>query len=172
MQAGHSIQFFLQRLVEALYWFNPLVWWSSHQAIAHREFYCDYYSVKDESEVASYLKGLLHLAEKDSQPVSSFSTGLSFKNKQSVLQQRIDKLMNRNWNEPEWNETGYKKHSRLILLSFLILLAVWVPLNTDSTGRSLFSPWPSWSARTLQSLGISVRDYEIDGHRLHGHHHE
>ena len=37
----HPLHLFLQRLVEAIYWFHPLVWWASRQAAAAREFRCD-----------------------------------------------------------------------------------------------------------------------------------
>ncbi len=172
IQAGHSLHFFLQRLVESIYWFNPLVWYSSRQAIAHREIYCDHLSVQKEGEVSTYLKSLLHLAEKDPQSTSSLSTGLSLNNQTSLLKQRIEIILARKWNHKDLDFSGYKVMLILITLGFAISLGIWIPLNTQSTNRGLFSPWPSWSAKTLQSIGISVRDYEIDGHRIREHNHQ
>jgi hypothetical protein len=52
-----------------------------------------------------------------------------------------------------------------------ICVLVWLPVNPRASRRADWSPWPRWSAQTLDALGMPVRDYEIDGHRLDGHEH-
>ena len=54
-----------------------------------------------------------------------------------------------------------------VLIACAAMTMLWVPIDLGASTRSLWSPWPSWSARALQSVGIAARDYEIDGHRLH-----
>lgn len=49
---------------------------------------------------------------------------------------------------------------------------IWVPVNPEASCRSWWLPWPAWSASALHATDISVRDYEIDGHRLQPHEHE
>ena len=63
LSAQHPLRLFLQRIVEALFWFHPLVWWSSRQAAAAREFRCDAQAVDSQQEVAVYLQSLLRLIE-------------------------------------------------------------------------------------------------------------
>ncbi len=51
----------------------------------------------------------------------------------------------------------------------LLCLSIWLPVNPRASRRAEWSPWPRWSARSLNAIGIDVRDYEVDGHRLDGH---
>jgi hypothetical protein len=37
---------------------------------------------------------------------------------------------------------------------------VTVPLDPLSSSRSVWSPWPSWTAEMLHCFGYTLRDYE------------
>jgi hypothetical protein len=52
-----------------------------------------------------------------------------------------------------------------------LCMLIWLPVNPRASRRADFSPWPAWTARSLDAIGMPVRDYEIDGHRLDGHEH-
>ena len=56
-------------------------------------------------------------------------------------------------------------------IAIAAMLLIWIPLDVAASTRSAWSPWPTWSARALQAVGLSARDYEIDGHRLWPHDH-
>ncbi len=90
----HPLYLFLQRMVEAIYWFHPLTWWASRQAAAAREFRCDQDSVRSRQEVASYLRSLLRLIESKLHPPGRLPAGIGFMGDASLLSQRADKLGN------------------------------------------------------------------------------
>lgn len=169
LKAAHPLHLFLQRLVEAFFWFHPLVWWSSRQAIFSRESHCDNHSVTCNNDAIVYLQCLLRLAKQRHLKWSSLTTGFSFTTSSSLIQQRATLLATHDWDSPRLQGNG---HWGLIsILGISILSAsLWIPLDISETNRSLWSPWPRWSANSLHAIGISVRDYEIDNHRLQSHH--
>ena len=59
-----------------------------------------------------------------------------------------------------------------VAFAAVTMVAVWIPVDISASARSLWSPWPAWSAQALQAVGIRARDYEIDAHRLHAHRHD
>ena len=62
-QANHPLQLFLQRIVEILFWFHPLIWWASRQAAWSREFHCDAAAVTTAERGGVLPRGLLRMAE-------------------------------------------------------------------------------------------------------------
>ncbi|MCA9016443.1 MAG: M56 family metallopeptidase, partial [Planctomycetaceae bacterium] len=171
LRAGHPLHLFLQRLVEAVFWFHPLVWWSSRQAVYSREFFCDNQSVHSSREALVYLKSLLHFAERQKTGWNSLSAGFVFRNSPSLIQQRVSRLTSRDWSGSP-AKTADRWTIAVILITALLSLLLWVPLNVSASNRSFWSPWPSWSTHVLHSMGIPARDYEIDGHRLRPHDHD
>ena len=57
------------------------------------------------------------------------------------------------------------------VIAIAAMLLLWIPVDVAASTRSAWSPWPTWSARVLQAVGVAARDYEIDGHRLRPHDH-
>ena len=170
LQAGHPLQLFLQRLVEALFWFHPLIWWSSRQAIRSREFYCDSRVIHSREDVLVYLKSLLHLVEKQNTDQRTLTAGFAYQNSSSLIQQRIRHLTTiQQLNRVQRQRFFWS--GAVILLSALFCFIVWIPVDVSASDRSFWSPWPHWSTNILQSVGIVARDYEIDGHRLRPHEH-
>jgi len=170
LRAAHPLHLFLQRLVEAVFWFHPLVWWSSRQAVCSREFYCDNQSVHSSNEALVYLKSLLHFAEQQKRGWKTLSAGFAFKNSPSLIQQRAHRLTTCDWSSSQ-TLTRYRWDIPVILATALLSVLLWAPLNVSASHRSFWSPWPSWSSHVLHSIGIPARDYEIDGHRLRPHEH-
>ena len=163
---AHPLWLFVQRLIEATLWFHPAVWWAGRQASATREFACDHQAAPTPESAAALLRSLLRLAQLDCRltpsSLASAATGAS----PSVLAERARRLSGA-------NVARSHGHARLnwtlvpVLISCAAVTMLWVPIDFGASTRSLWSPWPSWSARALQSVGITARDYEVDGHRLH-----
>ncbi len=166
LRRAHPLWLFVQRLIEATLWFHPAVWWAGRQASATREFACDRQAAPTPETAAALLRSLLRLARLGCRPspssLASAATGASA----SVLAERARRLAGA-------SDTLTRGHLSVnwtlmpVLIACAAMTMLWVPIDLGASTRSLWSPWPSWSARALQSVGIAARDYEIDGHRLH-----
>jgi beta-lactamase regulating signal transducer with metallopeptidase domain len=169
LRANHPFYLFLQRLVEILYWYHPAVWRASRRAALQREFIADGGAVRSRTEAIEYLKGLMMLAE--CQAASpNLPIGLALKESASQIQERIQRLVAR-----DWNSTQRAVQNRWIIKFAAIAclcMVTWLPISVAASSRGLWSPWPQWSAGALRELGIEVRDYEIDSHRVLHHHHD
>jgi len=162
----HPLHLFLQRIVEAVYWYHPLVWWASRRAAAAREIRCDWLAVRNRQEVADYLRSLLRMIEAQVSPPVPLPAGLGFVGNQSLLYQRTLALTQHSDNSSSPCNRGL---GGAIILAIIVGILVWLPVNPLASRRSLWSPWPRWSAHVLDTSGIAVRDYEVDGHRLQPH---
>jgi bla regulator protein BlaR1 len=169
LRRHHPLHLFLQRLVEAIYWFHPLVWWSSRQAAAAREFQCDRDAVTSRNDVAVYLRSLLRLVELQLNAPSLLPAGLGFLGNGSLLGRRANLLAD-SFDSPIKSQSRWRPVLALAAAVFACAL-VWLPVNPRASRRADWSPWPNWSARSLEAVGIDVRDYEVDGYRLDGHEH-
>lgn len=163
----HPLHLFLQRLVEAIYWFHPLVWWASRQAAAAREIRCDRDAVGSREDVAAYLRSLLRLIEMQFSGPSLLPAGLGFVGDASLLSRRANLLAD-SFDKPVVPNSRWRAILALVAAAAVCAL-VWLPVNPRASRRAEWSPWPRWSARSLDAVGVQVRDYEIDGHRLDGH---
>jgi bla regulator protein BlaR1 len=63
LQTGHPLQVFLQRSVEIVFWFHPMVWWASREWSMAREFHCDDEAIQSRGDIVQYLKTLLQIVE-------------------------------------------------------------------------------------------------------------
>jgi beta-lactamase regulating signal transducer with metallopeptidase domain len=169
LRLQHPLHLFLQRLVEAIYWYHPLVWWASRQAAAAREFRCDRETVHSRREVGDYLRSLLRLIESQVSAPSRLPAGLGFLGDTSLLSRRAAALAD-TLDQPV-KPTRRWRPTIAPLIAAGICILVWLPVNPLASRRATWSPWPAWSARALDASGITVRDYEVDGHRLSKHPH-
>jgi len=164
LRLQHPLHLFLQRMVEAIYWFHPLVWWVSRQAAAAREFRCDREAVNSRCEVADYLRSLLRLIESQVTAVSRLPAGLGFLGDSSLLSRRAS-LLAESLDSPIVRNSGWRP-AVVLLTAACLYVVLWLPVNPLASQRADLSPWPSWSTRALDAIGIPLRDYEVDGHRL------
>ena len=95
LRLQHPLHLFLQRLVEALFWFHPLVWWASREAAAERELRCDRDAVRSKVEVADYLRSLLRLIEYKTAPPERLPAGMGFMGDATLLSKRAGALAER-----------------------------------------------------------------------------
>jgi bla regulator protein blaR1 len=167
LQAQHPLGLFLQRLVEVIYWFHPLVWYASRRAAGAREFRCDRSVVQSRQDLANYLRSMLRLIESQTSPPSRLPAGLGFLGDSKLLCKRADVLVA--WVEKRTDSSLQRKAAIAVLTAAGLCMFLWVPLNPLASRRSWWSPWPACSANALDATGIRVRDYEIDGHRLQPH---
>jgi beta-lactamase regulating signal transducer with metallopeptidase domain len=169
LRRQHPLHLFMQRLVEAIFWFHPLVWWASRQAAAAREIRCDRDAVSSRQDVAAYLRSLLRLIEMRLNEPALLPAGVGFLGDSSLLGRRANLLVESFDKQVEPSARWRPIFAFGLALAFCIL--VWLPVNPLASRRAEWSPWPRWSAQTLDAVGLPVRDYEIDGHRLDGHEH-
>lgn len=170
LRAGHPLALFLQRLVEMVFWFHPLVWWASRQAELHREFHCDRAANRDKQETIHYLRCLLRLCEIAPEQRFGLPASLKFQGSRSLLRQRVARLTDLDHHAmPRGLSSRWDR--AVLVIAGLLALGVWLPVNVTASSRSPWSPWPTWSARVLLECGFAARDYELDGHRLRPHEH-
>ena len=172
LQLRHPLMLFLQRLVEIGFWFHPLVWWASRAAATQRELAADRIANRSAAEVAAFLRCLLRLSVPALPASPVLPIGLTlFTRDPSTLTQRVEQLLAIDWTlcgrSAAPAETSRLPGRKLLLVMVsMFVTAIWIPLNARATGRTFFSPWPSSTATLLQEIGISVRDYELDSHRV------
>jgi beta-lactamase regulating signal transducer with metallopeptidase domain len=162
LRTGHPMQLFLQRLVEIIFWFHPMIWWASHRSALVREFACDEAAVRSPSDIVTYLKSLLKVVEHAAEAKGEAPTSLTFGGGKSVVAARARRLVQ------VANPTGRTKRLKISGLAAALALALaavpsaiaWLPLNALASPRSAFSPWPMWSSGILHDLGVHARDYE------------
>ncbi|MGD9722678.1 MAG: M56 family metallopeptidase [Pirellulales bacterium] len=82
----------LQRLVEVLLFFHPLVWWCSRQMRIEREMCCDELALVALGDRAVYAKALTYLAQQQS-PVCEPLWGVGMGGPQMVLLKRIRNVL-------------------------------------------------------------------------------
>lgn len=160
LRGGHPLHLFLQRLVETVFWFHPLVRWASREMALAREFACDDAAVSSRRDVIVYLKMLLAIAERG-QVCESEGALLFFGRSASIVARRGRRLVE----QLEQGRTVPSSRARiasqaLVGLASLVSVAAWAPCDVLASGRMLWSPWPSWSAGVLHSFEIPARDYE------------
>ena len=164
LQYGHPLSLFVQHLALAVFWFHPLVWWAVRQSARYREFVCDAAAAGTRDETADYLRGLLRLAQSrmNRRPVGA--VGVALAEDATLLAERAARL------EVAWGtpDSGRTSDWQVVpfLLAVLLFLTLRVPIDPNASRRSAWSPWPKWSAQWLHTLGIPVRDYEIDNRRF------
>lgn len=172
LRSRHPMMLFLQRLVEIGFWFHPLVWRASRAAAKQRELSADRNANNSRADAVSFLRCLMRLSASSLHRFPDFPIRLNlFSNDESTVRHRVDQLLAIDWTLPQRSEAASRnseilKGAGLLVLTGLMATAIWIPLNPQATGRTLFSPWPASTATLLHEVGISVRDYELDSHRV------
>ncbi|MFN9720779.1 MAG: M56 family metallopeptidase [Planctomycetota bacterium] len=171
LNAKHPLRLFLQRLLEIGFWFHPLVWLSSREASLQRELASDLMANLNVVQAKTFLRGMVRLAEQRSHRTPGLAAGLGFGGAgRSMIQRRVDQILTRDWTSDLRSMTSLPKRYQLALgVTTLLAAIIWIPLNSEATGRTILSPWPSITAAALHEAGLEVRDYELDRHRLHEH---
>ncbi len=93
LQAGHPVSLFLQRMVEILFWFHPMVWATSYRANAARELVCDFEACDTAKSAACLLQALYRLSELRTGKRPALPAELAFASDHSILQSRVGQLL-------------------------------------------------------------------------------
>lgn len=171
LKTGHPLQLFLQRLVEVIFWFHPMVWWASQQSALSREFACDEAAIDSPSEIAMYLRTLLTIIEYGATQADETPTPLAFGRGKSIVAKRARRLtqiarshrVNR-----RTSVSGSMANFGLVLAAVLIG-CVWLPVDLLASPRATWSPWPTWTAGALHDFGFSVNDFDVYSSRIELH---
>jgi len=162
LRSGHFLSLFVQRLVEAVFWFHPLVWWASYRSAVAREFACDDAAVGSRSDIAAYLRALLTVAEHDNGLTDKIPTPLAFGGARSVIAERAQRLVSlaRSGAFGEDRRVAVVLAFASVAATALLAACVWLPVDVLASPRASWSPWPTWTADVLHDFGIPVRDFE------------
>ncbi len=157
-----------QLLAEALLFFNPAVWWISHQIRREREASCDALAIELSGAPADYARTLVRVAENILQPATN--SALAFGDGQrepSSLADRVQRLL----------VPGYRPALRLTwraMLASLIVggaLLVFSAMGTRSTVGAILSLGESKPATTNDThVGVkpaSVSESKIKSYQEH-----
>lgn len=149
LRTGHPLQLFLQRLVEILFWFHPMLWWAANESSLARELMCDESTARSKGEVLSYLKTLLAIAENTIDLKDRWNSALSLSHSQTILSTRVRRLL-------EIAKRDYQQGlnagstRRCVAFSVALLLTMgtlasqlWMPVNLLASPAADWSPWPS-----------------------------
>lgn len=165
LEADHPLHAFVQRCLEALFWFHPLMRRSARRAELARELHCDAQALGGAQDPREYLRVLLAIAERPREATSPVGA-LAFAPDTSTFQQRIAAV----GSNPHAARSAPLALPALTLAAILLVCLGWPPVNPFASARECWSPWPTWSTTALRACGLSVRDYEADAHRLTPHH--
>ena len=167
LRTGHPIQVFLQRSVEIIFWFHPMVWWASHESALAREFMCDDEAIEKRSDIVAYLKTLLTIVEQNVIAEEPKVGSLAFVRNRNVMAERARRLV-RAAQKPA--SPGRNPMTRRLLTSSAPTLLVvatamasmlWLPINVLASSEARWSPWPEWTAGVLHDFGVQTRDFEV-----------
>ncbi|MCA9043843.1 MAG: M56 family metallopeptidase [Planctomycetaceae bacterium] len=167
LRLGHPLQLLVQRIVEAIFWFHPAVWYASRQTDLAREFLCDDAACEKNQESIRYLNLLVRIVEHARQPTTIPAEAIPFGKASPATVVRIRRLIELAKGSGSVSPSSRGSGSQVAILMCLTALIsqVWLPLNLFASPRSYWSPWPRWTADTLHDFGIHVRDYETHGRR-------
>lgn len=165
LHARHPLLLFLQRSAEIVLWLHPAVWWAGRRASRAREFRCDHAAVGSRAAAACYLRSILRLTLVDETPQTGLKAALGFGGECALIVERVERLASQDWNAGTSGEGRWRVASP-ILFATLAAIVLWIPVAGPASRRSLWSPWPTWSATVLHTIGVPARDYEVDGHRF------
>lgn len=157
---------FLQRLVEVLYWYHPMVWLATFQISKYREFACDDAVVQAGFTASEYAECLGQLAFWNYAPLPLAPAGLGILWNQHVVILRVKRLV---LGEHTFRELTPVRRGAIQCAAALVVFSCSV-LRVDWGAVSLHGPmrwtaWPQWSAGALDMIGIEVRDFPLDAHR-------
>ena len=92
LRTGHPLQLFLQRIVETLFWYHPMVWWAARQSDVVREFLCDDAAIESPKQISRYLRALLRIIERGTAGHTGLVAALPFTRSGGTIARRARRL--------------------------------------------------------------------------------
>jgi beta-lactamase regulating signal transducer with metallopeptidase domain len=160
---GHPLQLFLQRVVEILFWFHPMVWWASQQSNFAREFACDDAAIDSPTEIGAYLRSLLTIVECGAAESQNVRGPLAFGAGENLISKRARRLVQIARNGAPQNRRHVPEFalSLSLILTAAVTAFIWLPADVLASPRSRWSPWPAWSSAVLHDFGVTARDFDV-----------
>lgn len=135
----------VQLLVQALFWFHPLVWWIGARLVAERERACDERVLETGTVPATYAESILKVCRFRLQPALACTAGVSGGN----LLARVEAIMaNR--------VTAAADGSRILLLALLAAVTALVPLLAGAPGSTPVNRLARQVASVLQTPQLAA----------------
>jgi len=125
-----------QFLAESLLFFNPAVWWISHQIRREREACCDALATELSGAPADYAQTLVHVAEKILYPAPSAAPAFGDNREPSSLAERIQRLLVPGY-RPTLRLTWRAMLTALVFGSVLLFLSA---VGTRMTVAAILTP--------------------------------
>jgi hypothetical protein len=161
LNTRHPLQLFWQQVAQVVCWFHPAVWNAGSRASLMREFACDEAAARHGADSAAYLRTLLHIAERYEQKRSQAAIGfVKTPSEISLRARRLAELAKKPAPKNDAHPLRRRSAACILLEVTCLLYFVCLPLDSLASTRSVWSPWPSWTARTLHCFGWNLRDYE------------
>jgi bla regulator protein BlaR1 len=107
----------LHVLVEAIFWFHPLVWWIGARLVEERERACDEAVIESGNEAYAYAEGILNVCKYYVQSPSLCVAGVTGSN----LRNRIEQIMSR-------HKTQNLRTGKKLSVAFAAIAVVVTPL--------------------------------------------
>jgi len=119
----------LQSLMEALFYYHPLVWWMSDKLRQERELCCDDLVVQNQQKATAYAKALLYLEQmKGSQPQLALAATGSGRH----LLNRVQRILQ----SPNYKKSNMEKVTLSILIAVMgTLISISHPLERPREDR-------------------------------------
>jgi hypothetical protein len=140
-----------QRIIEAVFFFHPLVWYASSQLTQQREQICDNYVIEKGARIMDYTKFLSRIAETGLEKTRLRTVALF----EGRLLSRIDLLL----------DPGHSQKTRLsggaALISALTLLVCFLALGTVRLEAKSAVQNPSEASQTETATGTAAIDPKI-----------
>jgi beta-lactamase regulating signal transducer with metallopeptidase domain len=114
IRRGDYLANLFQLFAEALLFFNPAVWWISHQVRREREACCDALAIETSGAPADYARTLVSVAEGLLHPSASAAAAFGESNEPSALSDRVQRAL----------VPGYRPSLRLTWRAMLAALAL------------------------------------------------
>jgi bla regulator protein BlaR1 len=144
----------LHMLVEALFWFHPLIWWLGARLVDERERACDEQVLAEGHSPASYAEGILKVCDHYLESRLLCVAGASGAN----LRQRIEVIMK----NPLIEKLGYVRKLLIIVLAGATLIApVAVGVLTSPRARA------QTATPASTEPNVSVELWRADGTNTH-----
>jgi beta-lactamase regulating signal transducer with metallopeptidase domain len=135
----------LHMLVEALFWFHPLVWWLGNRLVIERERACDEEVIRSGTDRQVYAEGILKVCRSYIKPPLLCVTGVS----SGSLRQRIEDIMT------------YQSSTRLHFLKKGLLSAGAVAVIAAPIAIGLaIGPQGRVQAQEQAANGLATRHYQ------------
>lgn len=144
----------VQMLIEATFWFHPLVWWLSAKLVDERERACDEEVLRQGSEPAAYAEGILKVCEFYLESPSMCVSGVTG----SDLRKRITEIMRGS----SAQQIGWAKKA---LLTSAGIGAIAVPVVIGMIDTPALRAQPT-SSKTYSFEVASVKENVSDERRI------